>query len=170
MANTYTLISSYTATGSVSSINFTSIPTTYTDLLVKLSARSSNATQYVDVWLRFNGSASGYLERMVYGIGSGSALSAATSSTQINWGAADASTSTSNTFGLMDIYISNYAGPVNKSGVLSQVTETNASSAYMGIDAFLWQNTSAINAIALTSSVGSFVQYSTAYLYGIKNS
>jgi hypothetical protein len=34
MANTYTLINSYAATGSVANIDFTSIPSTYTDLLI----------------------------------------------------------------------------------------------------------------------------------------
>jgi hypothetical protein len=41
MANTFELISSYTATGSVANISFTSIPATYTDLVLKMSLRSS---------------------------------------------------------------------------------------------------------------------------------
>ena len=42
MATTYTLISSVTVgSGGAASIEFTSIPSTYTDLVLKLSARSS---------------------------------------------------------------------------------------------------------------------------------
>jgi hypothetical protein len=41
MANTFELIDSYTATGSVANISFTSIPATFTDLVLKMSLRSS---------------------------------------------------------------------------------------------------------------------------------
>ena len=42
MANTYELISSYTATGTTSSITLSSIPQTYTDLHVRVSVRSTH--------------------------------------------------------------------------------------------------------------------------------
>ena len=48
MANTFELISSYTASGSVASIGFSSIPSTYTDLCIKLSLRSSNTAGTYD--------------------------------------------------------------------------------------------------------------------------
>ena len=57
MANTYTAIETYTATSSVATIDFTSIPATYTDLLVYISARSSLNTQ-AGVKIQFNSNSS----------------------------------------------------------------------------------------------------------------
>ena len=80
-------------------------------------------------------------------------------------------TATANTFGNMEIYIPNYAGSSNKSVSVNQVGEDNAATAYATLLAGLWSNTAAITSIKLTPFSGgaSFVQYSTAYLYGVKN-
>jgi hypothetical protein len=48
--------------------------------------------------------------------------------------------------------------------------ETNATAATMYLTSGLWSTTSAINQITLISYGASFVQYSMATLYGIKNS
>jgi hypothetical protein len=59
MPNTFELISSYTATGSVSSIDFTSIPSTYTDLSLQLSLRNGRTGQVIqEGYITFNGSTS----------------------------------------------------------------------------------------------------------------
>jgi hypothetical protein len=51
------------------------------------------------------------------------------------------------------------------------VQENNATAAYMGIWGNQWSTTSAITSIKIEAQGGvNFVQYSTAYLYGIKNS
>jgi hypothetical protein len=47
--------------------------------------------------------------------------------------------------------------------------ENNATLSLMNLAAGLWSNTSAITSIKITA-VGTFEQYSTATLYGIKNS
>ena len=50
------------------------------------------------------------------------------------------------------------------------VMENNATEAYQNLVAGLWSNTSAITSLTLAKSTGNFVQYSSASLYGIKNS
>ena len=169
-SNTFTLISSVTVgSGGAASIDFTSIPATYTDLCLKLSLRSTRTSQPVaDLRIAFNGSTTSFSIRDLYGTGS-----AAGSATDTNYlGGIDASTATSNTFANQDLYIPNYAGSANKSFSVDSVSEDNTSGgAYAFLVAGLWSNTAAINQITFTTnSTFSFAQYSTAYLYGIKNS
>ncbi len=167
MANTYTLISSVTVgSGGAASIDFTSIPATYTDLFVKISARTNRAAPVDGVNISFNGSTSSFTGRYLESDGS-----SAYSGTSTRFAAsAVGNTATASTFGNSDIYIPNYTSSNNKSFSGDTVTENNATSALADLVAVLWSNTSAITSIALTPLVGTtFDQYSTAYLYGISN-
>jgi hypothetical protein len=179
MANTMTLISS-TTVGllGAASIDFTSIPSTYTDLVVKVSGRSDRAIySFTSIKVQFNGSTSGYTYRLL--IGDGSTASSVNNtndgegSTGIMVYSLDQTNSTSNTFGNSEIYIPNYAGSTNKSVSADGVMELNGSNAGMALTAGLWSNSSAITSIKLTPQIGgstfNFVQYSTAYLYGVNN-
>ena len=77
---------------------------------------------------------------------------------------------TASTFGNSEIYIPNYASSGYKSISADSVSENNATAAYAFMAALLWSNSAAINRITITGLGSSFVQYSTATLYGIKNS
>ena len=175
MADTYTLISSVTVSaGGAASIDFTSIPATYTDLLVVLSGRG-DATVYNNL-LRFNNdSGSNYKWRNLYAF-SGSVYSendgaASPENTYIRFGYTNASSMTASSFGSAQAYIPNYAGSSYKSVSMDGVQESNASTGVgAAFAAGLWNSTSAINRVTITPSTGNFVQYSTAYLYGINNS
>lgn len=170
MANTYTLISSVTVgAGGASSIDFTSIPATYTDLLMVVSGRSSRSGTVDDCKIQFNNSTTGYSDRWLNGNGA-SATSGSESSSGIYDIILPASSATSNTFCNALIYIPNYAGSNYKSVSIDGVMENNATTAYADLRAGLWSNTAAITSIKLTPDTGPFAQYSTAYLYGIKNS
>jgi hypothetical protein len=167
---TYTLIASSTVgAGGASSVTFSSIPSTYTDLCLKISARSETTTFALN--LTVNGSSSGYSERLLYGEGTFT-YSANTSGSLINWlDLQNSSASTANTFSNCDVYIPNYAGSNFKSFSGDTVTEDNAISGNsLYLNAALWSNTAAITSITLTAGSGDVAQYSTAYLYGIKNS
>jgi len=171
MANTYTLIASVTVgSGGASSIDFTSIPSIYTDLKLKLSFRFTSNS--VDTYLKFNNSSSaqyGYTY-LRFNPDVGVASGTATGQTIDNYAMfSDASTWTSNTFGNAVLYIPNYTSSNNKSFSLDSVTENNSSDAWGQIHAGLWSNTSAINQITFTNPSGDFAEYSTAYLYGISN-
>lgn len=167
MATTFTKIASVTLSTTTASIDFSSIPATYTDLCLKFSNRTNNTGTGNPFAMALNGSSSNFTRRILYGDGS-TAASASASNNNFLW--VNGSTETANTFANVEIYIPNYAGSNYKSISNDGVMENNATSAYAGFTASLWSQTAAINQITLTPSVGSWVQYTTATLYGIKNS
>jgi len=170
MATTYQLISSVTVgSGGASSMDFTSIPQTYTDLLLFVTAR--NTGNGSGLQLRFNGGNSNYSDRWLEG--NGASVSSGTNGAGGTYGYCGLisnSSTTSNTFANNFIYIPNYTGSTNKSYSADGVNENNATTAYQDLIAGLWSNTAAITQVTLYPSLNSFAQYSTAYLYGIKNS
>ena len=167
MANTFELIASYTATGSVASIDFTSIPSTYTDLCLKYSTRSTSAgDDYLGQLIKFNTATTSFTYRHLYG--TGSAAGSGNGSTNLG-SYTQGGLTTANTFTNGEIYIPNYAGSNNKSFSSDSTVENNATLGFADLLAGLWSNTSAINAISIYPQSGSFATYSTAYLYGVKN-
>jgi len=165
MANTYVKIGSTVEVGSggATSIDFTGISGTYTDLCLKFSTRYDLDLNTFD--LKINGVTTSQTARRV--LGNGSAASSSTyTELQTNPSAA-----TANTFGNGEIYFPNYAGSTNKSISIDVVSENNATLAYAILEAWLWSSTAAITSISLTArSTAKFVQYSTATLYGISKS
>jgi hypothetical protein len=165
MANTFVKIAAVTVgSGGAASIDFTSIPSTYTDLCLKISVRSNQANNANSIGISFNGSNANFTSKFIEGSGS----SAVSFNSTTNIGNAQGTSSTSNTFSSVDLYIPNYAGSTNKSFLADGVTENNGTTAYATIAAGLWSQTAAITSVSIT--ITSFVQYSTATLYGIKNS
>lgn len=171
MPDTFIKIASVTVGSTpVTTIDFTSIPSTYTDLLVKISVRSNNGGNDDSVVFGLNGNAfnSSMTNRVLRGTGS-SAVSASGSYSIAGYTSGGGSTAS--TFGNIEIYIPNYAGSSNKSISGDGVSENNGTAAVAQLSANLWSNTAAITSISLsTGGGGNFVQYSTATLYGIKNS
>ena len=170
MANTFELIASSTVgAGGASSISFSSIPATFTDLSLKVSTRGASTGTLVLV--QFNSSASGYQARWVDGDGSATSSGNNSSTLQNLMAWTESSSTTANTFGNFELYIPNYAGSNYKSVSSDYVNENNATGGISyGLLANLWSNTAAINAISLSIYGGTnFAQYSTAYLYGVKN-
>lgn len=173
MANpTYVLIASNTVgAGGAASVTFSSIPATYTDLILKCSVRDDTAATGKDYKIELNGVTTSYTYRRVYGD------SSAVYSDNAATGQAmtiDSANATANTFANIELYIPNYAGSTNKSWSSDSVSENNASaanSAYANLYAGLWSNTAAITSIAVKpiSGTPNIVQYSTFYLYGVKN-
>ena len=168
MPNTFTLIASSTVgSGGASNIDFTSIPNTYTDLCLKVSLRSNRASEYENINLRFNGSSSNLSSRRLTGTGIAAQSNTYASNIYIQVNA----NTTSNTFSSTDIYVPNYAGSTNKSVSADTVMETNATNIEMALVAGLWSNTAAINQVTILPVDGTlWLQYSTAYLYGIVKS
>lgn len=176
MATTMTLISSYTVTGSsTSSIDFTSIPATYTDLCIKISARHGTAGGEDTPYMRFNND-SGSNYNFTFGSGRGTgtpSVSGATPTSSFWIGTLQGAGDTSGAFSNIDIYIPNYAGTTFKKTV--QVESTSGamvSSMYTRMFGGEWNSTAAINRVTLgINSAGyNFVVDTTAYIYGIKNS
>ena len=171
MANTYELIASNTVgAGGVSSVTFSAIPNTYTDLLIKYSARSTAGGGWNDATLTFNGSGSSS-SKFLYG--DSTAANSSSSGSAVTLRGTNGNSTTANTFGNGEFYIPNYAGSNNKSISIDDVTENNSgatNSAITHLQAGLITLTSAVTSITMTIGSGLFVQYSSFYLYGIKNS
>ena len=173
MANTYTLIQAVTVgSDGAASINFTSIPATYTDLLIKLSARGdAAATTWQNVRLRFNSdSGSNYTHITLAGLDT--TVATATQTTVYNrFSYAPYANVTASIFSNSEYYIPNYTSANNKSMSYDSSAENNSSSVYaLAFSAGVWTNSAAISSIAITPDPGgNWVQYSTAYLYGISN-
>ena len=166
MPNTMTLISSTTVgAGGAASILFSSIPGTYTDIVVKLSVRSDRASVGPSIGVKINGSDLNLTSRII--AGSGAAVSSSSYSDGYI-GDATGANATASTFPNMEIYFPNYSGSTNKSYSSDSVSENNATTAYAILSAGLWSQTSAITSLEFYDrGVGNFVQYSSAYLYGI---
>ena len=171
-SNTYKLISSVTVgAAGASSIDFASIPATFTDLKLVMSLRST--APYTNVFITANGATTSFTWRALFGDGSAASSindGGTTSSFNIS-GAMPRSTYTANTFGNTEFYIPNYAGSTNKSFSFDATAENNATATAMTLTAGLWSNTAAITSLKLVPDpTYSFVQHSTAYLYGVKSS
>jgi hypothetical protein len=168
MATFIKIASATVGSGGASTIDFSSIPSTYTDLLIKISARTTESSVYAGIYVSFNGTAYNSTGRVIEGDGS-----AASTFTYSNGAIAfiAGNTATSSTFGSTELYVPNYAGSTNKSYTSDGAGENNATLALTHLNAGLWSNTAAINQITLDAYLtNTFVQYTTATLYGIKNS
>jgi Tfp pilus assembly protein PilE len=168
MPSTYELIASATVgSGGIASVTFSSIPSTYTDLVLKTSARST----FFYIGVKLNGSTTGYSKRSITGSGTtvtSSAESSTASYTQTLLSQNDAALA--NTFNNAEIYFPNYSSANDKSYSIDTVQEDNATGAYMQLAAVLWANSAAITSIELTADGPLILQHSTFYLYGIKSS
>ena len=153
------LIQTISLTGSQSSIEFSSIPQTYTDLVLVVSVITAQTNPDL-AWLRlaFNGSNSNFSNRKLYGDGSGVG-----SDTSADFMPQGFNGNPGN--GL--IYIPNYTSSNNKSFSIDSVQEANATKAYQMLLAGLWSNTSAITSIAFNNPYGNLNAGSSASLYGI---
>jgi hypothetical protein len=169
MANTFVKIATVTVdSGGAATIDFTSIPGTYTDLVIKISGRTNASSPFYK--LTFNSSTSGYSWRQLYGTGSGIGTQSGSSDSAIWFGDANPSTYTATTFANGKICIPNYTSSTNKSVSVDNVNENNATGAAASLTTGLWANSAVITSLSITVFSGSFVQYSTATLYGIKSS
>lgn len=173
MAATYKLISSNVLTGTAASVTFSSIPQTYTDLMLKWSVRDSNASLVANNFIYYNGNSSTTSYSQTYfrgGNTSGTSSTRNTSENDTYLGYNNGSTSTSNTFSNGEAYIPNYALTSTRPISSFLIQEDNsAASGWTHINSGVYAGTDAITSITLTASVN-FLAGSSFYLYGISNS
>jgi hypothetical protein len=172
MPRTYEPIATITLTTPTNSVSFTSIPATYTDLLLVMSFTETTAATNTNGYFTFNtdtyNSQTNYSYTRLEGNGS-----SATSTRQSNLGAifwgydANGSIFTTTLCNIMNYTNTN----LNKTILMRQSNSSLGSFAQAG----LWRNTSAINAINIYGSdqVGvptadPFSTGSTFTIYGIK--
>jgi len=172
MPNTFELIASSTVgSGGAANISFSSIASSWTDLCLVMSLKSNRSAGGTDVaMLTVNSNTSNGSWRELYGNAS-LGVGSQSGSSEMRLGYCGTSTgSDTNIFGSLSAYFPNYAGSTNKSFSTDNVTERNTSDAYAALIAGLWSNTAAITSLSIAPLLGTlWAQYSTAYLYGVKN-
>ena len=172
MAATFTKIATVTVgSGGTTAIEFTSISASYTDLCLYLSLKSDRASQYYsNAKIQFNGSTTSYSMKVLYGQGSTAGSFSDTDIYDYN----NATSSTASTFSNTMVYVPNYGSSNYKSVSLDVAVEINSSTNNtLDLSAGLWSNTGAITSIKILdyySTSTKFVEFSSATLYGIKNS
>lgn len=152
--------------GGASTVTFSSIPSTYKHLQIRLYAGTDNAD--ANIIARFNSdSGTNYNLHYLYGDGSAAAAGAAANNTSINAGYV--APNLTNIFGVGIVDILDYAD-TNKFKTTRTLTgyDRNASGNLLVFYSGAWRSTSAINSISLIAQGGNFKQYSSVALYGIK--
>lgn len=176
MANTYTLIQAQTLASATLTVTFSSIPATYTDLVLRHSARTVSADPNEILVYTFNGGVGGttYSVTQVRGNGSVANSNATTNASSLYGGYTDADAATANTFGNAEVYIPSYLVAQNKPVSSFSVSENNsaaAGAAWIVANAGLSRSTAAVSSIVIAGINGvNFMANSSFYLYGIKNS
>lgn len=160
---TMTLIQSQTLGADAASITFSSIPQTYKTLFVVMSLRGTSSR---NLFIQFNGSATGFTWRQLQGTG---ATVASYNGATNQYAIPDMpnSTDTASTFGSAELMIPNYSGSANKAYSGNGVTESNAATAYQELVAGLWSNTAAITSFTVLPTSGNLATNSSMSLYGI---
>jgi hypothetical protein len=164
--NTYVAIATSTLASATASVTFSSIPSTYTDLVLVLQPAS---TTFADnIGLNFNSdTGSNYSSTNLSGTGSAASSGRAASPyiqvTNI--------IGTTGTLGAMAsiIHIMDYANATTYKTVISRTGQNGAT--YNGNEAIvsLWRNTAAISTIVVKQSGSpNFITGSTFRLYGIE--
>jgi hypothetical protein len=172
MASTYTLISSQVLASSAASVTFSSIPATYTDLVLRMSTRMTTGT-FGEFSVVFNSDSSAlYSNTNLYGSGS-AANSYRNSNSSSIYGIlnTEGSSQTGSTFSNNELYIPNYTASQSKPVSAFGVTENNATTAYIFANAGLYRSNTAINSITIIDDINTrlFATGSSFYLYGISN-
>ena len=164
--STYTPIATQTATGGQTSITFSSIPSTYTDLILIANIQHSNNSG--DQLRLGNGSldtGSNYSNTKIYSTGSSYGSTRAANATSIDIAAVAVSAPTSGYFAPLIVNIQNYS---NTSTYKTVIARYNDAGGEVNATVGLWRSTSAINTISLFPGSGiSYNSGCTFTLYGI---
>lgn len=162
--------------GGSSSIDFTSIPSTYSHLQIRMISRNTAAgvAGTLDNWLRFNSdSGSNYSFHILQGDGAAAAAGAGTTQTRVRMpNQSPGASSTANTFGAAVIDILDYTS-TNKNKTVRALYGANDNTTNSEYRVFLlsglWYATpAAITSITILPETANFAQYSSFALYGIK--
>ena len=168
--NAYFSIATTTVgSGGASSVDFTSIPSTYTHLQVRYLARGSFAGNEIQMRMRLNSdTGSNYARHLLEGDGATAAAYATASGNLMALGSIPAATGTASAFGAGVVDILDYTN-TNKyttSRALSGQDRNGAGT--IDLASSLWMNTNAVTTVSVFPDSGNLTQYSIVALYGIK--
>ena len=150
--------------GGSSSISFSSIPSTYTHLQIRLMTLTSGVN--TDIVMRFNGdTGNNYSQHYLYGGGAGSGGSGGSGSANYAIPGILGGTSAPSS-GVCDIL--DYKNTSKYKTVRAISGDDQNGSGYLFFYSSAWLNTSAISSITITPGAGVFNQYCHFALYGVK--
>lgn len=162
--STYTPIATQTLSSSASTVTFSSISGSYTDLILVTDNIQSGGTQ-ANLFVQFNSdSGSNYSRTWLSGDGSSAFSGRESSQTKMGLTAYCYPQTTTRWAGL--IHIENYSNETTYKTVLIR-----GNNSAVGVDSIvgLWRSTSAITSLVLSRSNDQFATGSTFTLYGVLN-
>jgi len=171
----YESIATATGTGSSGTITFSSIPSTYTSLQIRIMSKSTRtaSTGTNDAFLRLNNdTGSNYAYHDLYGDGTSAGASGAATQTAIRIQriAVSSGTGLSNMMGVAIVDLHDYASTTKNKTVrnISGADLNGVTSGSMWLSSGLWQSTTAVNRLDLYFSGENFTTTTVVSLYGIK--
>lgn len=168
----YEVINTQTLVATTATVTLSSIPASYTDLVLVTQSRASTTGTYdTDIGIRFNGDSSAvYSRTALYGNGTSASSFRATGEGAIFAGVNPLSSGTANVWGIVTWNIMNYSQATTYKTILVRSSCTGASADDTRAVVGLWRATpTAITSLSLIlASGGSFAIGSTFTLYGIK--
>jgi hypothetical protein len=157
MPSTYEPIATQTLGSAASSVTFSSIPSTYTDLVLVAAYECTNNDQFLNI--QFNSdTGSNYSNTNLFGDGSSATSNRTSSATAVR--AAFYGSGQSNAI----VNIMNYSNTTTNKTVVSR----DNTSTFVVARVNLWRNTSAISSMVIAPSGFNIASGSTFTLYGIK--
>jgi hypothetical protein len=160
MPTTYEPIASTTLSAGTATIDFTSIPQTYTDLVFVVSGKNTVAA--TNIQLRFNSdTGSNYSNTSLTGNGSSASSGRSSNVTYSFIGDLGAGSE----YSTIVTHIFNYS---NTTTFKTLISRSNLASIQVILRALLWRSTSAITSIQVSCQSDSLASGSTFTLYGIK--
>ena len=154
--STYTPIATTTLGSAQSSVTLSSIPSTYTDLIVVIAGSNSTSEGAFRFYCNTDTS-SNYSWTQLYGDGSSAASNRGSSDTKMTLGRQATTQSTS------VIQFMNYANTTTYKTAIGRGSPTTIVTANVG----LWRSTAAINQLVVSNEGGNIASGTTFTLYGI---
>lgn len=149
--------------GGSSSVSFSSIPSTYSHLQIRVMTLTTGVN--TDVLMRFNSdSGTNYSQHYLYGTGAAASSGGAASQTYAPLGIEGGTSAP----GVAVCDVLDYKNTSKYKTVRSLSGDDQNGSGYLFMYSSAWLNTNAISSITITPGAGVFNQYSSFALYGVK--
>jgi hypothetical protein len=157
MPGTYEYIAKTTLSSAQSTITLSSIPSTYTDLVLIIRGGLTSAGS---VQIQYNGdTGSNYSNTAMWGYGSGQGSSRNLNATKGELGGSWSSTT---------VFVHNIQNYSNTTTYKTSLGRYSDATDTVGASVVLWRSTAAINQIVLTNNGTTYVSGTNVTLYGIK--
>ena len=167
MAATYEPIATQTLGSAAASVTFSSIPATYTDLIVIANMAVTTGTPNLQFYVNSDNAGTSYSGTVVVGNGSGALSNRFSNQAQARvtyYAALDTGFNSMWIFNFL-----NYANTTTNKTMLIRGGSVNSSGSEGTLaNVSLWRSTAAINSINISPTSSTFITGSTFTLYGIK--